>query len=51
MGPNHMNWHRFTLLHHMAAEGEIAKASSSSILERILTVVVPNWPTRCGGRS
>lgn len=26
MDPNHMNWHRFTLLHHMAAEGEIAKA-------------------------
>ena len=26
MNPNHMNWHRFTLLHHMAAEGEIAKA-------------------------
>jgi hypothetical protein len=26
MNPNHMNWHRFTLLHHMAAKGEIAKA-------------------------
>ena len=26
MDPNHMNWHRLTLLHHMAAEGEIAKA-------------------------
>jgi ankyrin repeat protein len=26
MDPNHMNWHRFTLLHHMAAEGEFAKA-------------------------
>jgi ankyrin repeat protein len=26
MNPNHMNWHRFTLLHHMAAEGEIRKA-------------------------
>ena len=26
MDPNHMNWHRFTLLHHMAAEGELAKA-------------------------
>ena len=26
MDPNHMTWHRFTLLHHMAAEGEIAKA-------------------------
>jgi ankyrin repeat protein len=26
MDPNHMNWHRFTLLHHMAAEGEIGKA-------------------------
>jgi ankyrin repeat protein len=26
MDPNHMNWHRFTLLHHMSAEGEIAKA-------------------------
>ena len=26
MDPNHMNWHRFTLLHHMAADGEIAKA-------------------------
>lgn len=26
MDPNHMNWHRFTLLHHMAAEGEVAKA-------------------------
>jgi len=23
MDPNHMNWHRFTLLHHMAAEGEL----------------------------
>lgn len=27
MNPNHMNWHRFTLLHHMAAEGELAKAT------------------------
>jgi ankyrin repeat protein len=26
MDPDHMNWHRFTLLHHMAAEGEIGKA-------------------------
>jgi ankyrin repeat protein len=26
MDPNHMNWHRLTLLHHMAAEGEIGKA-------------------------
>ena len=26
MDPNHMNWHRFTLLHHMSAEGEAAKA-------------------------
>lgn len=26
MDPNHMNWHRFTLLHHMAAEGDLAKA-------------------------
>lgn len=26
MDPNHMNWHRFTLLHHMAAEGEMNKA-------------------------
>jgi ankyrin repeat protein len=26
MDPNHMNWHRFTLLHHMAAEGELGKA-------------------------
>jgi ankyrin repeat protein len=26
MDPNHMNWHRFTLLHHMAAEGEVRKA-------------------------
>ncbi|HET9425448.1 MAG TPA: ankyrin repeat domain-containing protein [Gemmatimonadaceae bacterium] len=26
MDPNHMNWHRFTLLHHMAADGEVAKA-------------------------
>lgn len=26
MDANHMNWHRFTLLHHMAAEGELAKA-------------------------
>ena len=26
MHPDHMNWHRFTLLHHMAAEGELAKA-------------------------
>ena len=27
MDPNHMNWHRFTLLHHMAAEGELGKAT------------------------
>jgi ankyrin repeat protein len=26
MDPNHMNWHRFTLLHHMAAEGDLGKA-------------------------
>ena len=26
MNPNHMNWHQFTLLHHMAAKGELAKA-------------------------
>jgi ankyrin repeat protein len=26
MDPSHMNWHRFTLLHHMAAEGELGKA-------------------------
>ncbi|MFI5228882.1 MAG: ankyrin repeat domain-containing protein [Gemmatimonadales bacterium] len=26
MNPNRMNWHRFTLLHHMAAAGELAKA-------------------------
>lgn len=26
MDANHMNWHRFALLHHMAAEGELAKA-------------------------
>jgi ankyrin repeat protein len=26
MEPDHMNWHRFTLLHHMAAEGELGKA-------------------------
>jgi ankyrin repeat protein len=26
MDPNHMNWHRFTLLHHMAAVGDLAKA-------------------------
>lgn len=26
MDPNHMNWHRFTLLHHMAAEAELGKA-------------------------
>jgi ankyrin repeat protein len=26
MDPNHMKWHRFTLLHHMAAEGELEKA-------------------------
>ncbi|WP_337169893.1 ankyrin repeat domain-containing protein [Gemmatimonas aurantiaca] len=26
MDPNHMNWHRFTLLHHMAAQGELGKA-------------------------
>jgi ankyrin repeat protein len=25
MNPNHMNWHRFTLLHHMAAAGEVSK--------------------------
>jgi len=27
MDPNRMNWHRLTLLHHMAAEGELAKAT------------------------
>ena len=26
MDPNHMNWHRLTLLHHMAAEGDVGKA-------------------------
>ena len=26
MDPNHMNWHRVTRLHHMAAQGEFAKA-------------------------
>ena len=26
MDPNHMNWHRLTLLHHMAAEGDLGKA-------------------------
>ena len=26
MDPDHMNWHRLTLLHHMAAEGEVGKA-------------------------
>jgi uncharacterized protein len=26
MDAGHMNWHRFTLLHHMAAEGDLAKA-------------------------
>ncbi len=26
MDPNHMNWHRVTLLHHMAGNGELAKA-------------------------
>jgi ankyrin repeat protein len=26
MDANHMNWHRFTLLHHMAAEGLLGKA-------------------------
>ena len=26
MDPDHMNWHRFTLLHHMAARGELVKA-------------------------
>lgn len=26
MGPDHMNWQRVTLLHHMAAEGEMGKA-------------------------
>jgi ankyrin repeat protein len=26
MEPNHMSWHRLTLLHHMAASGELAKA-------------------------
>lgn len=25
MDPNHMNWHRFTLLHHFAAIGDVAK--------------------------
>ncbi len=27
MDPDHMNWHRFTLLHHMAVRGELAKAT------------------------
>ena len=27
MDPNHMSWHRLTLLHHMAAAGELAKAT------------------------
>jgi ankyrin repeat protein len=26
MDPDHMTWHRFTLLHHMAAKGEVHKA-------------------------
>jgi ankyrin repeat protein len=26
MDPDHMNWHRFSLLHHMSAEGELGKA-------------------------
>jgi ankyrin repeat protein len=26
MDANHMNWHRFTLLHHMGADGELGKA-------------------------
>jgi ankyrin repeat protein len=26
MDPNHMNWHHTTLLHHVASEGDIAKA-------------------------
>jgi ankyrin repeat protein len=26
MDPNHMNWHRFTILHHVSAEGDVAKA-------------------------
>ena len=26
MDPDHMNWHRFTLLHHMAADAELGKA-------------------------
>jgi len=26
MNPNHRNWHHFTLLHHMAAKGDLAKA-------------------------
>ena len=26
MDPNHMNWHRLTLLHHTAMKGELAKA-------------------------
>lgn len=26
MDANHMNWHRFTVLHHMSAEGDVAKA-------------------------
>ena len=24
--PNHMNWHHFTMLHHMAADGDVEKA-------------------------
>jgi ankyrin repeat protein len=24
---NHMNWHRFTVLHHVSAEGDVAKAT------------------------
>jgi ankyrin repeat protein len=26
MDANHMNWHRFTVLHHVSAEGDVAKA-------------------------
>jgi ankyrin repeat protein len=31
LDPNHMNWHRLTLLHHMAAEARWARRNSSSV--------------------
>ena len=40
LDPKHMNWHRFTLLHHMAADGELAKEKRTH--RRYLTALLAN---------